>query len=71
MSCPLFVSPIFRKGKKEDPGKYRLLTSIARKIVNLLLLEIISRHVKDEKIIGISHHGFTKGNKENTKHCSK
>lgn len=68
MSCPLFVSPVFRKGKKEDPGKYRLLTSIARKTVDLLLLEIISRHVKDEKIISISHHGFTKGIRETTKY---
>ncbi|GAB0206675.1 mitochondrial enolase superfamily member 1 [Grus japonensis] len=57
------VTPIFEKGKKEDPGNYRLvsLTSISGKVMEYLILETISRHMKDKKITRSSHHGFTKG----------
>ena len=43
------VTPIFKKGKKEDPGNYRLvsLTLIPGKVI----LKTISRHIKNEKII--------------------
>ena len=30
-------------------------------LIELLILEPISRHIKDEKIIRSSHHGFIKG----------
>ena len=55
------VTAVFKKGKKEDPGNYRLLglTSIPGKVMEQLILEIISRHSKDEQIIRSSQHGFT------------
>ena len=37
------VTPIFKKGKKEDPGNYRLLslTSILGKVMEQLILDVI------------------------------
>ncbi|KAK4832124.1 hypothetical protein QYF61_020801 [Mycteria americana] len=54
------VTTVFRKGKKYDPGNYRLvsLTSIPWKVVEQLT---ISRHMKDKKIIKSIQRGFTKG----------
>lgn len=53
---------IFKKGKKEDLGSYRLvsLTSILRKMMEQLILKIISGHVKDKKVLRNSQHEFTK-----------
>jgi len=58
------VTPIFKKGKKKDPGIYILvsLTSIPGKMMeHLLILEIIIKQVKEKKVIRSSQHGFTKG----------
>ncbi|KAK4829000.1 LOW QUALITY PROTEIN: hypothetical protein QYF61_001756 [Mycteria americana] len=54
------LPPIFKNGKKKDLGIYSL-TSVPGKVIEQLVLETISRHMKDKKIVRSSQHGFTKG----------
>lgn len=51
-----------KKGKKESPGNSRCVSaiSIPRKVLKKLILEKISRHMKDKKIMRNSQYGFTK-----------
>lgn len=53
------VIPIFKKGKKEEPGNYRpvSLTSVPGKIMEIIL-EVIEKHLKDNAVIGQSECGF-------------
>ena len=50
------VTPIFKKGKKEDPGNYRpvSLTSIPGKRMEKLILEVIIKQVEGKKLIKTS-----------------
>ncbi|PKU34992.1 hypothetical protein llap_14701 [Limosa lapponica baueri] len=57
------ITPVFKKGKKEDPGNYRptSLTSVPGKVMERLILDVISKHVEEQGVIGSGKHGFTKG----------
>jgi len=51
------------KGKKEDPGNYRLVsfTSIPGKTMEHLFLDVIMKQVEEKKVIRSNQHGFTRG----------
>jgi len=57
------IIPLFKKGKKEDSGNYRLfsLTSITEKVVEQLVLHAVSKQMEDKKVIRSSQHGLSKG----------
>jgi len=46
--------PIFKKGKKEDPGNYVPvgLTSVPGKIMKIVVLVVIEKHLRDNTVIG-------------------
>ncbi|KAK4806616.1 hypothetical protein QYF61_013871 [Mycteria americana] len=57
------ASPIFKKGKMEDPGRYRPVSLILThgNTMEQLILETFPRHMNSKKIIRHSQHEFTKG----------
>lgn len=58
------VTSISKKGKEEDPENCRLvsLTSVLGKVMEQIILEDITKCIKDKKVIGNSQHGFMKQN---------
>lgn len=50
------ITPIFIKGRKEDPGNMRplSLTLVPRKVMEQIFLEAISQHMQDTKVTGSS-----------------
>ena len=57
------VTPIFRKGQKDDPGSYRpiSLTSVPGKVMERTILGTIMDQLKVNQGIRPSQHGFTNG----------
>jgi len=54
------VTPIYKKGWKEDPGNYRplSLTSVLVKIMERFTLSALTQHVKDNQGIRPNQYGF-------------
>ena len=57
------VTPIFKKGSRKCPENYRpiSLTSIPGKIMERLIKDTMMAHLKGEKLIKDSQHGFMPG----------
>ncbi|KAK4831137.1 LOW QUALITY PROTEIN: hypothetical protein QYF61_015440 [Mycteria americana] len=57
------VTPIFKNGRKEDPGNYRpvSLTSVPGKLMEQIILSAITWDVENDQGIKPSQHGFRKG----------
>ena len=49
------VTPVFKKGKKEEPLNYRpvSLTSIPGKVMEQLILEVIIKQLEEKKLSGV------------------
>lgn len=57
------VTPVFKEGKKEDAGNYRLVsfTLILGNLMKQMILETLFKHIKDKNLIRRHQHGFMKG----------
>uniref|UniRef100_A0A493U138 Reverse transcriptase domain-containing protein n=1 Tax=Anas platyrhynchos platyrhynchos TaxID=8840 RepID=A0A493U138_ANAPP len=57
------VTPIYKKGWRVDPGNYRpvSLTSVPGKLMEQIILSVITWHLQSKQVIRPSQHGFMKG----------
>jgi ribonucleases P/MRP protein subunit RPP40 len=57
------VTPIFKKGRKSDPGNYRpvSLMSVCCRMMESIIKDQIVNHLDKNKLIRSTQHGFTKG----------
>ncbi|GAB0203831.1 mitochondrial enolase superfamily member 1 [Grus japonensis] len=56
------VTPIYKKGQKEDLGNYRpvSLTLVPGKVMEQIILSVVKTYVQDNKMIRPSEHAFMK-----------
>ncbi len=54
------VTPIFKKGKKTDPGNYRpvSLTSVSCRILESIIRDDLMKHLMGNDLLTSSQHGF-------------
>lgn len=54
---------VFKKGKRKNPGDYKSasLTSVPDKIMKKIILGVIAKQLKDNKVIGHSQQGSVRG----------
>ena len=57
------VTPLFKKGSREELGNYRpvSLTSVVGKVLETLIKDQMRNYLNKYKLIEGSQHGFTKG----------
>ena len=57
------ISLLFKKGSKDDPGKYRpiSLTSVPGKMLESIIADDMMSHLEHNKLILDSQHGFRSG----------
>ncbi|KAJ7410300.1 hypothetical protein BTVI_53886 [Pitangus sulphuratus] len=57
------IVPIFKKGKKEDPGSCRpvSLNSVPGKVMEKIIVGGIEKYLKDNRVLGHSQHSFMRG----------
>ena len=57
------MTPIYKKGGKEDQGNYRpvSLTSVPGKVTEQIILSAIMWHLRDNQVMRPSPHGSMKG----------
>ena len=57
------VTPIFKKGAKNNPGNYRpvSLTSVCCKMLESIIKDDIVNHLERKNLINSSLHGFMRG----------
>ena len=57
------VTPIFKKGRKQDPGNYRpvSLTCVLCKVMEKLVRQSVVEHLEQNKLISDEQHGFVRG----------
>ena len=57
------ISPLFKKGSKDDPGNYRpiSLTSVPGKMLESIIADDMMSHLEHNKLILGSQHGFQSG----------
>ena len=57
------VTPVSEKGRKKDLGNDRpvSLTSTHEKLMEQLILDVMSKQLEDNMVIRCSQHGFTEG----------
>uniref|UniRef100_A0A493TVJ9 Reverse transcriptase domain-containing protein n=1 Tax=Anas platyrhynchos platyrhynchos TaxID=8840 RepID=A0A493TVJ9_ANAPP len=57
------MTPIYKKGRRADPGNNRpvSLTTVPGKLMEQIMLRIITWHLQGKQVIRPSQHGFMKG----------